>query len=382
MFYNITLHRLPLLMMLAVVVSIIVSCDRDSAIDFNLNEAEKVMNEYPDSALAILRGIDKSQLNTKAEQARYALLMSQALDKNYIDTTSFDVIQPAIDYYLRKGSADEKLKTYYYQGRIYQNRENNDSAMQSFMRGREYCSQASDTLTMANLLVAQGTILCTTYKFEDFINVNLEAAKLYSELDRVEYEILSIANALDGCMVMCNRERADSIMTIAHNKVSMNPEYASAISPYILLHAINFGDREDITNLLNYYNSADSIDDITKIDIAQAYCKIGDLSNANRLINSIDSNSCTKESLKYLAVKSEILEKAGDYAGALTAYRNFSTTIDSIHQSIFSHDLLFAKERHEMEKSNLLKIQKRDKVIRLSLCIAFMFLIIAGFVYY
>lgn len=368
--------------MLAVLVSIVVSCDRTLPVDSNLKEAEKVMNEFPDSALTILCSIDKSQLNTKAERAIYALLMSQALDKNYIDTTSFNILQPAIDYFLRKGSADEKLRTYYYQGRIYQNRENNDSAMQSFMRGREYYGQASDTLTMANLLVAQGTILSTTYKFEDFIEVNLEAAELYRELGRTDYEILSIANALDGCIVMGNRDRADSIMTIAHNKVNRNTEYASAISPYILLYAINFGDREDIINLLDYYNSVDYIDDMTKIDVAQAYCKIGDILNAKRLVNSIDSTSGSRKSLKYLAVMSEILEKAGDYAGALNVYRNFSTTIDSIHQSIFSHDLLFAKERHEMEKSNLLKLQKRDKFIRLSLCVAFVLLIIAGYIYY
>ena len=175
-------YRLALLFILAVWVSIVGSCDRDHAVDSIFNKAESVMNVSPDSALIILRGIDKSFLKSKAEEARYALLMSQALDKNYIDTTDFNVLQPAIDYYLKKGSADEKLKTYYYQGRIYQNRENNDSAMQSFLRGREYFSQASDTLTMANLLVAQGTILSTTYKFEDFVEVNLEAAKLYSKL--------------------------------------------------------------------------------------------------------------------------------------------------------------------------------------------------------
>ena len=376
------INRLPLFFTLAVLVCIVVSCNGDPVVENKFNDAERVMNEHPDSALNILHNIDKSDLKSNAERARYALLMSQALDKNYIDTTSFDVLKPAIDYYLKKGSTDEKLRTYYYQGRIYQNRQNNDSAMQSFIRGREYFGQASDTLTMANLLVAQGTILSTTYKFEDFIEVNLEAAKLYSELNHGEYEILSIANALDGCIVIDNRNRADSIISIAHNKVSKNTEYASAISPYILLYAINFGDRDDIINLLEYYDSVDYIDDMTKIDVAQAYCKIGDISNAKRIVNSVDSASDIKNSLKYLAVMSGILEKAGDYAGALNAYRNFSTTIDSIHQSIFSHDLLFAKERHEMEKSNLMKLQKRDRFIWLSLCVAFVLLIIAGFIYY
>lgn len=201
------------------------------------------MDSRPDSALYILNSVNVETLDGKRNKARYALLKSMALDKNYVDTTNFDVLQPAIDYFLRKGSADEKLKTYYYEGRIYQNQGDDDSAMQSFMRGREYCEQASDTLMMANLLVAQGTILYTTYKFDDFIKVNLEAAELYRELGRPDYEILSIANVLDGSILNGNKNLADSIMSIAHSEVSINPEYASAISPYVLLYAITFGER-------------------------------------------------------------------------------------------------------------------------------------------
>lgn len=361
---------------------IIFSCTENSELEKQFISAESLMNNHPDSALAVLRKINRSSLSSDKMKAKYALLMSQALDKNYIDTTSFDILQPAIDYFLRKGTADEKLRTYYYQGRIYQNRENNDSAMQSFMRGREYCGQASDTLTMANLLVAQGTILYTTYKFDDFIKVNLEAAELYRESGRPDYEILSIANVLDGSIQNGDKNLADSIMSIAHSKVSINPEYASAISPYVLLYAITFGKRDEIVDVLNYYNSGDTIEDMTKIDIAQAYSKIGDAYNAKRFIDLIDSSSDVRHSLKYYAVISDILEQNGDYADALEAYRNFSTTIDSIHQNIFSHDLLFAQERHEMEKSNLLKLQKRDRFIWLSLCVAFVLLIIIGYIYY
>jgi hypothetical protein len=375
------LHRLSLDLIFIGLVSIVISCNGNSEVDSQLNRAEDIMNQYPDSAFTILGSIDKEHLNSDADRARYALLMSQALDKNYIDTTTFDVLQPALDYFLRNGSADEKLKTYYYQGRIYQNRENNDSAMQSFMRGGEYCKQASDTLTIANLLVAQGTILYTTYKIEDFIKVNLEAAKLYGELGRADYEILSLANALDGYILNGDKARADSIISIAKNIVSKSAEYASDITPYILSYTIKFGDREDITDLLHYYSSVDSIDDMTKIDVAQAYCEIGDYFKASQFINSVDSTSAARESLKYLAAKSEILEQIGDYAEALTAYKNFSITIDSIHKSIFSHDLLFAQARHDMERSNLLKVQERNKFIWLSLCVAFVLLITSGYIY-
>lgn len=374
--------RIIITVCLTIIIFAIAGCDRHNGASEKLDLAESLMDSRPDSALSILNAVNVETLNSKKDKARYALLKSMALDKNYIDTTSLDILQPAIDYYLRKGTADEKLRTYYYQGRIYQNRENNDSAMQSFMRGREYCGQASDTLTMANLLVAQGTILYTTYKFDDFIKVNLEAAELYRESGRPDYEILSLANVLDGSIQNGDKNLADSIMSIAHSKVSINPEYASAISPYVLLYAITFGKRDEIVDVLNYYNSGDTIEDMTKIDIAQAYSKIGDAYNAKRFIDLIDSSSDVRHSLKYYAVISDILEQNGDYADALEAYRNFSTTIDSIHQNIFLHDLLFAQERHEMEKSNLLKLQKRDRFIWLSLCVAFVLLIIIGYIYY
>lgn len=375
-------YRLLYVLVMVLFTGIIFSCTENSELEKQFISAESLMNNHPDSALAVLRKINRSSLRSDKMKAKYALLMSQALDKNYIDTTSFDILQPAIDYYLRKGTADEKLRTYYYQGRIYQNRENNDSAMQSFMRGREYCGQASDTLTMANLLVAQGTILYTTYKFDDFIKVNLEAAELYRESGRPDYEILSIANVLDGSILTRDKNLADSIMSIALSKINSNPEFSSAVSSHVLLYAITFGKRDEIVDVLNYYNSGNTIEDMTKIDIAQAYSKIGDAYNAKRFIDLIDSSSDVRHSLKYYAVITDILEQNGDYADALEAYRNFSTTIDSIHQNIFSHDLLFAQERHEMEKSNLLKLQKRDRFIWLSLCVAFVLLIIIGYIYY
>lgn len=329
----------------------------------------------------MLRKIDASTIDSDRNKARYALLMSQALDKNYIDTTTFEILQPAIDYFPENGSADEKLKTFYYQGRIYQNRHENDSAMQCFMRGREFCRMASDTLAAANLLVAQGTILYTVYKFDDFIEVNLEAAKLYKSIGRTDYELLSLANVVDAGILAVNKPFTDSIMDIAMQRVSENPDLGYIMAPHKLTYALTFGDKDDISALLRYY-PADSIDDMTKTDVAQAYCRIGDTYNAKRILSSIDSTSGVTASMKYKAVKSYILEQAGDLPDALVAYKKFYNDLESIHSNIFSHTLLSAKERYEMEKANLIKIQKRDRIARISLCVAFALLIILGFIYY
>lgn len=374
--------RIIITVCLTIIIFAIVGCDRHSGASEKLNLAESLMDSKPDSALSILNAVNVETLNGKKDKARYALLKSMALDKNYIDTTSLDILQPAIDYYLRKGTADEKLRTYYYQGRIYQNRENNDSAMQSFMRGREYCGIASDTMTMANLMVAQATILYSTYKFKDYICINLDAAKLYKAIGRPDYEMSCLANALDGSIITNDKQLADSILSVVELRARENEELRSSISPYILSYAVNFGNDQEVVDIIHHYDSIQVMDDIIKVDLAEAYCKIGDSYNAMRVINSIPSTSEHKTSLKYLALKPNVLELNGDFKGALEAYREFSITLSSMHQDIFSHDLLFAKERHEMEKSTLLKIQGRDRIIWLSLCLTFVLLIIVGYIYY
>lgn len=171
-------------------------------------------------------------------------------------------------------------------------------------------------------------------------------------------------------------------MSIAQERVKQKPEFASVIVPYNLSYALKFGNKEEVIRILNYYESMKSINDVDRLDIAEAYCKIADAPNAMRVLTSIPYTSKTRSSLKYMAILSRTLELNGDFAGALQAYRDFSTTIDSIHMNIFSHDLLFSKERHEMEKLNLIETQKKDKVIWLSLCITCVLLIFISYIYY
>lgn len=59
-----------------VVTSIIVSCSGNPAVDRQLTVAENIMEERPDSALSVLKGIDTELVTSEAEKARYALLLS------------------------------------------------------------------------------------------------------------------------------------------------------------------------------------------------------------------------------------------------------------------------------------------------------------------
>ncbi|MBO7264572.1 MAG: hypothetical protein J6U93_08670, partial [Alistipes sp.] len=117
-----------------------VSCNRHSEHWNTLSNVESYIVEHPDSALIVLEQIDISELSSKEERAKHALLLSMALDKNYVDKTDFNVLQPAIDYYEDNGSATEKFQTYYLQGRIYQNQGNDTQAMIAYAQAKELLS--------------------------------------------------------------------------------------------------------------------------------------------------------------------------------------------------------------------------------------------------
>ena len=119
-----------------------------------MDTADAVMWTRPDSALAVLESIDTLSLKTKAQRARYSLLYTMALDRNRIDTTDLRVIQPAVRYYERYGSKDDKMKMYYYWGVIQFNRGELLSAIGSFIRSKELSESSGDYVFRGLILSA------------------------------------------------------------------------------------------------------------------------------------------------------------------------------------------------------------------------------------
>ncbi|HAP30288.1 MAG TPA: hypothetical protein DCR26_09220 [Porphyromonadaceae bacterium] len=89
---------LPYAILAALLLSI-ASCRRDNAALERMRHAEAIMHTSPDSALAIIRSIPDSTLHSAEARALHALLLTQALDKNYLDLTDDSLIVSALDYY-------------------------------------------------------------------------------------------------------------------------------------------------------------------------------------------------------------------------------------------------------------------------------------------
>ena len=88
---------LPYAILAALLLSI-ASCRRDNATLERMRHAEAIMHTSPDSALAIIRSIPDSTLHSAEARALHALLLTQALDKNYLDLTDDTHIVSDVSY--------------------------------------------------------------------------------------------------------------------------------------------------------------------------------------------------------------------------------------------------------------------------------------------
>lgn len=375
------LFRAANLFITLISVVILVACGKHSSIREQMDVAEELMDTKPDSALMVLEDIPASDIRGEEIEARYALLKSMALDKNCIDTTTFDILQPAIDYYVKNGTPDEQLQTYYYEGRIYQNQGDDDAAMRSFMNGCDLRESVTDSLLLAHSFVAQGTLYLKQYKTTEFIHNNLSAAKLYGVIDKSLLEIKSYTNAIDGYVMMNDKTAADSLLSLCVPLVQMNPDGEAYLFPSLLSYTVEFCFPDDIKAFLDKYQDLDLTTDETMI-FAKGYSKIGEYDKAIAFLSDIKLSESIMDSLKYASVKINILEKQGKYEQAYLLYKDYSTMLERHQNELISQDLLFSDKKHQLEMKSLMEIQDRDRVIWGMLCGSFALIIFIGWLYY
>ena len=109
-----------------------------------LSRADSIMAAAPDSALAILDALDPATINSDGKRARYALLRSQALDKNYIDATDDSLISIASDYYATSSDARSRMLSLYYHGRVHYNAADYPHALVMFTRSLDEARALDD----------------------------------------------------------------------------------------------------------------------------------------------------------------------------------------------------------------------------------------------
>jgi molybdopterin converting factor small subunit len=102
------------------------------------------MTERPDSALNILLDVNPDDLHTRKQRAKHALLLSMALDKNYIDIADDSIISIAYNYFQHHPTKREKMLATYYSGIVNQNAGNTIKAAIDFNQALYLAKELND----------------------------------------------------------------------------------------------------------------------------------------------------------------------------------------------------------------------------------------------
>ena len=163
------------------------ACSEKKAVTDVLNRAEAVMNEHPDSALNLLRTLTFDDFQKESNRARYALLHSQALDKNYIDVTNDSLISVAVEYYKDKDDVRSKFLSYYYMGRVHANGERYLQATSCLMESEQLVEEVGDDYLSGLLYSEMGRIYRLYYDYPKSLEAHQKAAEYYERAGKIRH---------------------------------------------------------------------------------------------------------------------------------------------------------------------------------------------------
>ena len=182
-------HPLRYTIYICTILLLLLGCQKQYPVAEKLLQAETVMNEHPDSALNLLKGIEQPELQTREHHARYALLYSQALDKNYIDLTNDSLINIAVDYYKDRDDVRAKFFSYYYQGRIYTNANNLTQATLAYMEAEQLVDELGDDYAAGLLYKQIGLVYDSYYDFPKSLQAYQQAIEHFTKANKPIHKI-------------------------------------------------------------------------------------------------------------------------------------------------------------------------------------------------
>lgn len=348
-----TLKRVVLLLL----VIFIYSCSSNSAKE-KISEAENIMEEYPDSALLILQGVDSSKLHGEI-QARYALLLSQAYDKNYIDVTNDSLISIARDFYADTDDGYYQMLSEFYYARVRENSGDFHAAIMSALNAERIAEQREDYLNLARIQSMLSYIYAST-------NNTLKA---------IEYEERDLENSRKAGWEdwVANSMQVLAIRHMAHGNYDRALEYVDSA---IMFGGMTSPEAMSISMMANAglhrYSTTDSIytrmQGISSEFIAQdhicaalaAYMLGKKAEYEQRMSLGEETASTRQDSIDLVCAKMEIALAGKDYAQAVETQK---ILIDYLSKALIeSTDNSIHLRQVDSEKYNSDKVAAKNKL--------------------
>lgn len=328
-----------------------------------LSRAEALMTQAPDSALMLLEDLSKGALRGRENRAHFALLYSQALDKNYIDRSNDSIIRVAVDYYSTRRSEPEKLfLSYYYLGRVQQNAGNLTRAMLSYGQAEELVADIQDDYAIGLLYAQMGNLYHAVYDLPKSLDC---FQKAYIHYEKADKELHKMYAKRDVGILYMNMKRFDIaedclIEVLNWAQTAMIWKLCGDCIESLCVIYIETADQQKLKQLYHRDIFKVCVDSLLEIRIA-SYCDIGDnqTSAKLRLKKGWEFATNDTDSMNLLFDEYMYNKSIGQYKDALAFHEQLFYAQDTLVRGVLQQPLLSAQRDYFKSQSELneLKLQ-------------------------
>lgn len=332
------------------VLLVLASCGGNRSLE-SLAEVEGYISDEPERALAVLDSLEGTGLRGGEAEAKFALLYSMALDKNWIDVADDSLINVAVRRYSRRGSADERLKAYYYQGRVYQNGGDDEAAMESFVKAEASAPDAEDGVAKGMLYRAMAYIYASIFDLErgeEYAGYAAECYRKAGDIDKYA-ETLTFLSSIFYAL----GEREEALARLDTVKAMM-PDLTESVRNEYYTMAMSMkawsDDDTGLSEVLAEYLREFGEHGVSWLDVAESYTTLGRFDDAEEMLRLYrENNPDYMNAAEYFLNLYYLYESSEDYKKAFNALKRYSRLSDSLSVEVAAHDTGFMKERYEKE---------------------------------
>ena len=297
---------------------IIVSCSSERDTVRLVNQAEKIVREHPAQALQMLDTLSREDFRSRREKARYGIVKSMALTKNWIEPSSDSLIRPAVDYYGKSRQHKYRMLAWYYLGRVQSKQEELVPSLYSFKKAEDAAENTGDDQYKGLIQMGLANVCTRNYnspealkyvkkalpfflKANDRYNYNVAKLRQAEELRNLEE--WDVAEALfDSLLVIPDVEKniiKRSLLGCAHSCIH-RPEPKPEKAKELLLKALQ--------------DYPEGLAEIDYCNLASAFALTGDIAQAEGILDQVEALNPSYFGLK--SFRADIAAIKGDYRAA------------------------------------------------------------------
>ncbi len=326
-------------------------------VDQALSQADELMWAKPDSALAVLESVDTTSMRTRTQKARYSLLYSMALDRNYADTTDTRIIMPAVRYYERHGSQEDRLKALFYFGRMQANAGEYDKAVVTLSRALEHSDEVCDMRMLGFAYSEIAYSYSQTKNFSESRQYYRKAESCFNQVGEHRYSCMMVLDRANDCVSSLAWSEADSLLkSIVTDESFPSDLKADAMATYgRMLTICPFSDYGKAVSLFERSrtlfgdNHPRNVND--ECVYAYALAKVGRMKESKEIFTKLDVQGFGSiPAYKYCL--SQVMRLEGDNSGAYTLLLESLRGYDAKAMQIQSQSSALAQRNYYRQLSS------------------------------